>query len=155
MIKSIERMMTKFGAWILDRKIETSVFLFGVLLRMTMAWNYHPGWSYDTDLHWEVVKWIAEHGRVPHPETTFESFHPPLYYGLAAALLKLGVTRFEMPWLSIVPGIIELGVVWAGLELYVTHSRVARVVSLFLAAVVSASIHLSGMNYPESLNCLF
>jgi hypothetical protein len=132
---------------------ELAVFLLGVVLRLSMSWNFHPLWSYDTDFHWAVVTWVAEHREIPAPETLFEAFHPPLYYVLAAALTKLGVNRAGMAWLSIVPSILELAVIWAGLELYVTRSRVARVSALALAAVTSALIHLGGMVYPESLNC--
>jgi len=140
--------------WLSVRKPEAAIFVFGAVLRLSMGWNYHPRWSYDTDFHWEVVTWIAKHAKVPSPETVFEAFHPPLYYVLAAGLTNLGVSRTGMAWFSITTSILELGVIWAGLELYLTHSRVARVTALALAATTSALIHLGGMVYSESLNCL-
>lgn len=139
-------------AWLARRKLELVLFLLGVLLRLSMQWNYDAVWSYDADTHWQVVTWIAEHGKVPSPEVAFQAFHPPLYYALAAGLTKLGVTRAQMAWVSIIPSILNLAFIWAALELYVTHSRVARVMALGLAAVTSALIHLGGMVYPESLN---
>ncbi len=140
--------------WLLHRKIELAIFLFGVLLRLSMSWNYHATWSYDSYLHWEVIQWIADHGKVPGAEATFESFHPPLYYAVGAWFLNHGVTRDGMVWVSIVCGVLRLGVIWAGLELYVVGSRLARVMALALAAAVAASVHIDGMVYPEALNGL-
>jgi hypothetical protein len=140
-------------AWLFRRKIELALFLFGVLLRLSMFWNYDPSWSYDSNLHWEVIQWIADNGKTPAAEATFESFHPPLYYATGAWLLLHGVGRHGMAWFSIVCGIVRLGVIWAGLELYVPGSRLARIMALALAAVTAASIHLDGMVYPEALHC--
>jgi len=138
--------------WLNHRKLELAIFLVGVLLRLTMSWNFHARWSYDADFHWEVVTWILEHGRIPHTESTFSSFHPPLYYLTAAGLAKLDVSRENVVWFSIFCGVVRLGIIWAGLEWYV-RSRWARVAALALAAVISASVHIDGMVYPEALNC--
>src|SRR5437867_2221119 len=140
--------------WLLRRKIELAVFLVGVLLRLSMVWNYHVTWSYDSETHWELVQWILDHHMVPGVESTFQSFHPPLFYATAAWLVQHGFTRETLVWFSIACGIIRLGTIWAGLELYVVSSRCARVMALALAAVVSASVHLDGMVYPEALNCM-
>jgi 4-amino-4-deoxy-L-arabinose transferase-like glycosyltransferase len=145
----------KVLGWLGNRKLELAIFALGVLLRTSMAWNYAAEWSYDSDLHWAVVQWIAAHGHAPHPEATFEAFHPPLFYAFAAWLTTLGVTRSGMAWVSIVAGSLRLAVIWAGLELYVVHSRLARVLALTLAAVLAASVHLDGMVYPEALSCLW
>jgi hypothetical protein len=140
-------------AWLGSRKLELTLLLLGILLRTSMAWNYDARWSYDSPWHWEVVEWIAKHKRVPYPEFTFESQHPPVYYAIAAWLTTLGVSRQQMAWLSIVPSCLELIVIWIGLELYIPRSRLARVAALALASVTSALIHLGGMVYPESLSC--
>jgi hypothetical protein len=140
-------------AWLSRRRIELGLFLFGVLLRLSMYWNYDPSWSYDSNLHWEVIQWIADNGKAPAAEATFESFHPPLYYAAGAWLLLHGVGRYGMAWFSIACGIVRLSVIWAGLELYVRGSRLARIMALALAAVTAASIHLDGMVYPEALHC--
>lgn len=140
--------------WLFRRKIELTIFLLGVLLRLSMVWNYHFTWSYDSEQHWDLVQWILNNQMVPNVESTFQSFHPPLFYAIAAWLIQHGFTRETVVWFSIVCGIIRLGTIWAGLELYVVRSRCARVMALALAAVVSASVHIDGMVYPEALNCL-
>lgn len=120
-----------------------------------MAWNYDSTWSYDYDAHWEVAQWIAEHGRVAPVDATVESFHPPLYYAMLAWFIRHGFTQPNMVWLSIAFGVTRLAIIWAGLELYVKNSRLARVVALSLAAVIYASVHIDGMVYPEALSCLW
>ncbi len=140
--------------WLLRRKLELAIFALGVALRLSMAWNYHFSWNYDSDLHWDVVQWILEHDTVPNTESSFEAFHPPLYYLTAAWLVAHGVTRAGLVWLSIGCGVARLAIIWAGLELYVANSRAARVAGLALAAVISASVHLDGMVYTEALSCV-
>jgi hypothetical protein len=140
--------------WLGARKLELAIFGIGVLLRLSMYWNYHPRWSYDTDSHWAVVEWIVAHHAVPPSEATFSSFHPPLYYATAAWLVEHGLTRKAVTWFSIGCGIVRLAIIWAGLELYVVRSRWARVLGLGLAATISASVHIDGMVYPEALSCM-
>lgn len=141
-------------AWLRCRKIELAIFFFGILLRLTMSWNYDVRWSYDTDFHFAVVEWIAKHGRVPQAETTFEAFHPPLYYATAAGLLSLGMTRNSLAFFSIACGVVRLALIWAGLELFIVRSRWARVTALALAATLAASVHLDGMVYSEAMSCM-
>ena len=136
------------------RKLELALFLLGVVLRISMRFNYHRGWSYDWQFHWEVVVWIRNHWQVPPVEATFESFHPPLYYAVAASLLELGVSHADMAWFSILCGILRLALIWVGLELYLPGSRWARCSALALVAVLAASVHIDGMIYPEAMNGL-
>lgn len=141
-------------SWLLGRRIEVAVFLLGMLLRLSMVWNYEANWSFDSDDHWEVVRWIAERGRVPPPEAAVEAFHPPLWYSMSAWLLNHGVAREQMVWVSLLFGTIRLAIIWIGLELYVKGSRLARVTGLTLAAVMYATVHIDGMVYTEALSCL-
>jgi hypothetical protein len=140
------------GRFLRHRRPELSLFLLAVLLRMTMAWRYDATWNYDSEEHWAVVRWVAEHHRVPPVEALLEAYHPPLYYVTAAVLFNLGVSRANMVWLSVTCGTIRLALLWAGLELYLPRSRVARIAALALAAVLAASVHLDGMCYGEPMS---
>jgi 4-amino-4-deoxy-L-arabinose transferase-like glycosyltransferase len=146
------RVLSRAVSWLGRRKLEVGLFLLGGLLRATMVWRYDPGWSYDAFGHWEVVEWILEHGRVPPVEATFHSFHPPLYYASAAWLVSHGISQVNVVWLSVACGTLRLGLIWAGLELYLPTSRLARLFALALAAVLASSVHPDGMNYPEAMN---
>ena len=140
--------------WLQRRKLELGVVALGILLRLSMTWNYGYRWGYDADSHWDVVQWIVKHGVVPYASATIESFHPPLWYVLTAWFVNHGLTRPTAIWISIVSGALRLGVIWAFLELFVPRSRTARLSGLALAAVTSISIQVDGMIYPEALNGL-
>src|SRR5450631_3710749 len=112
--------------WLGSRKLELLIFSIGVLLRASMTWSYKAEWSYDAQWHWEVVQWILDHHRIPTPSQVGEAQHPPLYYALAALLLRFGVTQAKMVGLSVIFGTLRLSMIWAGLELYLPHSRLAR-----------------------------
>lgn len=138
--------------WLAHRKLEAALFGTGVVLRSSMWFNYKAGWAYDYQGHSELIAWIVEHGRVPPIDATFEAFHPPLYYAAAATLTALGVQAQDLMWLSIGAGCVRLALIWAGLELFLPASRVARLSALGLAAIIPVSIHLEGMNYPEAMS---
>ncbi len=53
------------------------------------AWNVTPLTGYDAAAHAAYALSIREDGGLPNPYDTFSSFHPPLYYALAAALWAL------------------------------------------------------------------
>jgi hypothetical protein len=141
--------------WLGSRTPELALFLLGVLLRASMSWTYPRGWAFDYSDHWDVVKFIGEHGRIPEVEELREAFHPPFFYVSSALWLKLGVTSTELVAESIGCGIARLGLIWAGLEIYLPHSRAARLSALALAAVLAASVHVDGMVHPEALNGLW
>jgi 4-amino-4-deoxy-L-arabinose transferase-like glycosyltransferase len=139
-------------AWLRARWPELALFLLGALLRLSMAWSYDATWSYDSDGHWAVLEWIREHHAVPSPEAVLHAFHPPFYYATGAWLVDHGVSRAGMVWVSILCGILRLGLIWAGLELFLRESRRARLAALALAAVLAASVHPDGMVYSEAMS---
>jgi hypothetical protein len=146
----------RFLRWlVVHRRIELIVLAVGVVMRLSMIWNYAAPWSYDSEAHWEVVQWIVKHGIVPPPEAAFEAFHPPLWYLIAAWIVKHGGTRSDLVSISIASGIIRLIVIWAIFELFLPRLRWARVVALVLGALTSISVQLDGMVYHEALNGLF
>lgn len=130
------------------------MFLLGVVLRLSMIWNYHHTWNYDSESHWEVVEWMVRFGAVPNTETLFEAYHPPLFYALAAWLVTEGWTRSMMVAIPVGFGILRLAIIWLGFELHLPRFRVARLVGLTLAAVLPGAVHMDGMLFGEGLSCL-
>jgi hypothetical protein len=133
--------------WTKNHWPELAAFFLGALLRVSMAWTYRPEWSYDYGDHWAVVTWILQHGHLPPVDALREAFHPPLFYVVAAQLLKLGVSSKQMIALPIVCGTLRLALIWYGLERYLAESRRARVAALALASVTASSVHIDGMVY--------
>ena len=152
---TLRHFLTKAFAWLRSRRPEIAIFLLGALLRVSMSWTYPRAWAFDYSSHWEVVQWILDHRQIPQVEDLREAFHPPLFYVTAATLLRLGVTEQQLVVMPIACGIVRLALIWLGLELFLAHSRVARLSALTLAAVIAASVHVDGMVHPEPLNGLW
>jgi hypothetical protein len=131
---------------------ELAIFSLGAFLRVSMAWTYRPEWSYDFADHWAVVTWILQRGHLPPVDALREAFHPPLFYFVAAQLLKLGVSPRQMMALPIACGTIRLALIWYGLERYLPEARRARLAALALASVTASSVHIDGMVYSEALS---
>jgi hypothetical protein len=140
--------------WIRDHLPECAIFVLGVFLRLTMLWRYKPEWGYDAGAHLQYVAWFTEHVSLPGTTAPFNhiAYHPPLYHFAAAALVKFGVQ--DVTWLSVVCGVVRLGLIWLGLEWYLGR-RLARVAALTLAAVLPASVQIDGMVSNEAMNGMF
>lgn len=50
----------------------------------------HPQWGFDAGAHRTYVKVVLQEGRVPLADEGWQTYQPPLYYGLAAGWLALG-----------------------------------------------------------------
>ncbi len=146
--------VTRLARWLASRKLECLILALGIVLRLSMITNYRFDWNYDSNQHWEVIAWILEHKTIPSSESVFSSFHPPLYYVIAAWLVEHGWTRPDLAYLSVACGVLRLIVIWVGLEFWIPRRRVARVFALGLAAVLCASVHIDGMIYAEPLSGL-
>jgi hypothetical protein len=138
------------ATWLRHRLPEILLVLFGIALRVSMLRSFPPQEGYDFEYHWEYVAWFARHGTLP-PLELREAFHPPLFYVLAGWLVRWGSGPEGVQLVSVVCGGLRTVLLWAGLELYVPGSRLARIVALALAAVVPASVHIDGMVSGESL----
>jgi 4-amino-4-deoxy-L-arabinose transferase-like glycosyltransferase len=137
------------------RRPELAIVVFGILLRLSLNITFGVEYGYDWYTHHDYVKWIVDHGELPRFDYNAASYHPPLYYWLAAALQKAGAENQTLGWISILAGCLRLVVVWAGLELYLPGRRFARLVALGLLAIFPADLHLDGMGSNEALSTLF
>lgn len=142
------------GRFLRARWPELLVFWFGVVLRLSMVWNYHFRWNFDSDSHWQLIEWMRVYGAASNTESMFQAYHPPLFYGLSAWLVAHGWTRPMLMAIPVSTGILRFGILWLGLELHLKRFRRARVIALLLAAILPASIHMDGMIFGEGLSCL-
>ena len=137
-----------------ERLPEAAALLLGALLRISMALTYDVNQGFDFNTHWAYAWYIAERGALPPLAFNAETYHPPLYYLLAALPMKLGLGPGSLGWMAALLGIGRLIVVWLGLERWLPESRLARVVALFTAAVLPVGVQLDGMVTNETLSML-
>jgi hypothetical protein len=124
------------------------------MLRLSMLLTYDVRQGYDFPWHLAYVRWFADHSQLPPLDLSRETYHPPLFYWLAAQLLVPRIGQ-SLVIVSILAGYARLGLIWLGLELYLPESQLARRVALLLASVLPASVHLDGMVTGEALNGFF
>lgn len=112
-----------------------------LLLRSRASFVGYVG--FDAEHHVHYVRWILEHGALPLPSDGVQTYQPPLFYLLAAALLRtadLGVASPEAPWLLRCATFALAGLHVAGLALVVREllprRREAQVAALAFAGVL-------------------
>lgn len=102
-------MRTKLFAALRSVDPSTWLILFGVLLRCEVLLRSNIEYGYDSLNHMAYTDWVAQ-GRFPRIGDTdlgraaFAASHPPLYYGCALALEKLGLGRWGGALISLVAG---------------------------------------------------
>jgi hypothetical protein len=138
-----------------DRLPEAAALLLGVLLRISVATTFDVRRGFDFPGHSAIYNYILTHHALAPLTLSAPSYHPPLYYLIAAAAATLGFGLGALGWLAASLGVGRLLVLWVGLERWLPESRLARVVALFTAAVVPAALQIDGMVSNEPLSTLF
>lgn len=130
---------------------EYLAFAVGALLRLRLASSYDPRWGWDATPHLQYLEHIAEHGDLPPLHAFRTAYHPPLYYELGGAILRLGGSLEQVQAISIGAGLAALAFVWIALRRQFPGDRLARTTGLLLAAVLPCAIHVEGMVGNEAL----
>jgi hypothetical protein len=131
---------------------ELLVVTLGVMLRVAMNASYDVRWSYDFDDHFAYIEHLSRvWSWMPLAESR-AAYHPPLYYAIAALLVRAGAGVQALGWISIASGCARLLLILYGVLRWLPGDRVARVAALAVAAVLPASLHTDGMVTNEALN---
>ena len=76
----------------MKRLPEALLVSLGVVLRLTMIFNFDVTKGYDYGRHWAVVMWYSQHPlEMPPLSLSVAVYHPPLYYWLAGLLYRTGL----------------------------------------------------------------
>jgi hypothetical protein len=137
------------------RAPELGIVAFAILLRLSMTLTYPITSGFDYPTHREYIQWIFQHSGLPRFDLNVATYHPPLYYVVAALALHAGIKNQHLGLVSIAAGCAWMILFWVALERYVSRRRLARVVALSLAAIFPSAIHLDGMLSNESLSTFF
>ncbi len=120
-----------------------------------------PDWGYDAKFHGEYIHYILDHQSLPLASDGFSMFHPPLYYGLSAAVVAAtGPVRgsvAEQAAMKFVPLLCGLGMVFVAYAL-MRRSFPDDPLPAFFAVVFTGTLplnlYMSGYVSNESL-CAF
>jgi Flp pilus assembly protein TadD len=105
--------------------------------------------GYDAPAHIEYIRYIRERAALPLADEGWEMHHPPLYYIIAAALVKafgvsldsLGAIRV-ISGLSLVLGIAQVLLVFACLRVLFPHQPRRQGIGLMLATFLPVHLYL-------------
>jgi 4-amino-4-deoxy-L-arabinose transferase-like glycosyltransferase len=76
------------GARFPARVAGAALLLVGVGMRVHNALQYPPAWGFDASYNWRYVERLLHSWSLPHPDADWATSHPPLFYYLAAALVR-------------------------------------------------------------------
>jgi hypothetical protein len=154
MIAFARRSVSRVSAWLMHSEMpraEAMAFALGILVRVLVAIGFQPHWGFDVGAHMQNARWVAEHWSPPDLSLNAAAYHSPLYYYLAAVMLRLGAGIRGVQMISIVSGCVRLGIIWIGLRRFLPGLPMARVLALVLAAVLPAAVQLDGHVTNEAL----
>jgi hypothetical protein len=100
------------------------------------AWNAFtvaPLAEYDGGGHAAYILTIVDEGRIPHPLEGWSTFHPPLYYLLAAGVWRLCEPFGPRVLMAALRGISALAMLGSGLLSYVAVRRLGASAGIALA----------------------
>jgi hypothetical protein len=133
---------------------ELAFVIIGIALRVSLTRSFDVTLGYDFPAHLQYVRYLVEHHSLPPYQLNYSTYNPPLWYALAAVMVSAGITLQAIARVSIACSCLQLVLVWVGLEVYLRESRMARVLTLAIAAVVPASLHLAGFFSNHAFNDL-
>jgi hypothetical protein len=144
----------RVAGWAASRAPELAALLAGAALRLSIATTFDARRGFDFPAHWGYVQALASNGTLPRWDLTAASYHPPLYYALAALASRAGLDVGALGWLGALLGTLRLVVTWIALERWLPESRLARILALWTAALIPAGVQMDGMVSNETLSTL-
>lgn len=137
---------------VLGRRGAAALFLLVAAAWGLLFWNARrlsAEWGFDSPAHLAYVRLILEQGRLPLADEGWEMYQPPLYYLLAAGLLRLTghatVDASALPvlhglgWLA---GLLQCGALLAGLRLLFADRLRPVLAGLCLAAFLPMQLYI-------------
>jgi 4-amino-4-deoxy-L-arabinose transferase-like glycosyltransferase len=82
-----------------------------VLLPLAVATRIHnalvfpPEWGFDASFHWEYIEALRQTWHLPAPDAGWSTSDPPLYFALAALLMRLVPAPGLVPWINTLTGL--------------------------------------------------
>jgi len=127
-----------------------------VAVRIQNALRYPPDWGFDAPFNWRYIYRLTEDGRLPHPAAGWSTADPPLFFALAAGLMK--ASDFALVLVPLANTLLGLGIVAMAVRLVrrVDPARPRRaLLAGGLLLYLPAHVHMSAMVSEEMLAAFF
>jgi 4-amino-4-deoxy-L-arabinose transferase-like glycosyltransferase len=134
---------------------ELVMLLVGVALRVSLHWSFDVHLGYDFPAHLQYAEYVEQHAWFPRYDLNFSTYNPPLFYALAALMLRAGFAAQTIGWISIASSCLQMILLLVGAEMYLRESRLARVLALATMAVLPVSVHVAGFFSNTALSDMF
>lgn len=131
--------------------VEAAPLVLAIVLRLLLPITYSTQWGYDYFAHIHHIEYIAANHSLAPLELNNASYHPPLFYVIAALLHLLGLGARELIVLPVALGIARLALLFHALRRFLPEDRLARVMAMTLAGVLPSALQLDGMLTNEAL----
>lgn len=124
-------------------------------LRVHNALTYPPEWGFDAAFSWQYIDALRKVWHLPAPDAGWSTADPPLYYALAAALMRIANAPPLVPWLNLLLGL-GIAALAARLVRKLAPEDPARAwLAAGLVLYLPAHIHMSAMVNKEMLAAFF
>lgn len=127
-----------------------------------MFWNNRQlsaRWGFDSQGHLEYLRAVLEDRRLPLADQGWEMFQPPLYYVLAAGLLRLTghltLEESSLAWLhglGLAIGLLQCAAILAGLRIWFAERLRPLFVGLVVAIFLPVQLYIFQYISNEGLN---
>lgn len=71
------------------KTVAALAILIGVAMRVFNAFAYEPLWGFDARFNWAYIQYLTKTWALPDPEALWSAAHPPLFYYVHAAILRM------------------------------------------------------------------
>jgi len=120
-------------------------------VRIHNALHYPPEWGFDAAFSWEYIEALRKVWHLPAPDAGWSTADPPLYYALAAALMRVANAPPLVPWLNLLLGL-GIAALAARLVRQLAPSDAGRAwLAAGLVLYLPAHVHMSAMVNKEML----
>lgn len=135
----------------------------GVALGVAALWtrihnarSYPADWGFDAGFNWEYIIALSRSWQLPAPDAGWSTGDPPLYFGLAALLVRAAPTQLVwVPLLNVALGLCVAGLAVALVRSVAPGDRLRAALAGGLVLFLPAHVHMSAMVNEELLAATF
>ena len=120
-------------------------------VRIHNALHYPPEWGFDAAFSWEYIEALRKVWHLPAPDAGWSTADPPLYYALAAALMRVANAPPLVPWLNLLLGLGIAALAARLVRQLAPHDAARAWLAAGLVLYLPAHVHMSAMVNKEML----